>query len=134
MGTGEAAADHHEAVGDIQRVRQCAGYGAAHPGERSLRGILIAGPATVTAEAARLFAAAKLRLLGNESQTVGPEDTPREVHLILLGAEVALLEGLVLDGVPEGRYLLNAAPLNLGGCDGAPCRAWLMTPDEAALV
>ena len=96
--------------------------------------ILIAGPATVTAEAARLFAAAKLRLLGNESQTVGPEDTPREVHLILLGAEVALLEGLVLDGVPEGRYLLNAAPLNLGGCDGAPCRAWLMTPDEAALV
>ena len=88
--------------------------------------ILIAGPATVTAEAARVFAAAKLRLLGNESQTVGPEDAPREVHLILLGAGVVLLEGLVLDGVPEGRYLLNAAPLNLGGCDGAPCRAWLM--------
>ena len=96
--------------------------------------ILIAGPAAVTAEAARLFAAAKLRLLGNESQTVGPEDTPMEVHLLLLGAGVVLLEGLVLDGVPEGRYLLNAAPLNLGGCDGAPCRAWLMTPDEAASV
>lgn len=96
--------------------------------------LLIAGPATVTAEAARVFAAAKLLLLGNESQTVGPENAPREVHLLLLGAGTALLEGLVLDGVPEGRYLLNAAPLNLAGCDGSPCRAWLMTPDEMQLV
>ena len=96
--------------------------------------LLIAGPATVTAEAARVFAAAKLLLLGNESQTVGPEDAPREVHLLLLGAGTALLEGVVLDGVPEGRYLLNAAPLNLGGCDGAPCRAWLMTAEEARAV
>ena len=79
-------------------------------------------------------AAAKLLLLGNESQTVGPEDAPREVHLLLLGAGTALLEGVVLDGVPEGRYLLNAAPLNLGGCDGAPCRAWLMTAEEARAV
>lgn len=92
--------------------------------------LLIAGRATVTAEAAQCFAAVGLLLLGNESQTVGPEDAPQEVHLILLGAGAVLLEGLVLDGVPEGRYLLNAAPLNLGGCDGAPCRAWLMT--EAA--
>ena len=89
--------------------------------------LLIAGRATVTAEAARVFAEGGLWLLGNESQTVGPEDAPREVHLILLGAEVTLLEGIVLTGVPEGRYFLSAAPLNLGGCDGAPCRAYLMT-------
>lgn len=88
--------------------------------------ILIAGPATVTAEAARVFAEAKLLLLGNESQTVGPENAPMQVHLILLGAEVALLEGVVLKNIPQGRYFLNAAPLNLGGADGAPCRAWLM--------
>ena len=116
------------------RVFRHSGEVSADDAERMLAAgaerILIAGPATVTAEAARRFAAAKLRLLGNESQTVGPEDAPREVHLILLGAGVLLLEGLVLDGVPEGRYLLNAAPLNLGGCEGAPCRAWLMSPDE----
>ena len=88
--------------------------------------LLIAGPATVTESAARVFAEAKLLLLGNESQTVGPENAPMQVHLILLGAEVALLEGVVLGDVPEGRYLLSAAPLNLGGADGAPCRAWLM--------
>ena len=88
--------------------------------------ILIAGKATVTAGAARVFAGAGVKLLGNESQTVGPENAPKEVHLILLGADVILLEGIVLDGVTDGRYFLSAAPLNLEGCDGAPCRAYLI--------
>ena len=94
----------------------------AGAGER----ILIAGNATVTAEAARVFAGENIKLLGNESQTVGPEDSPMEVHKILLGAEVVLLEGIILTDVSEGTYLLCAAPLNLGGCEGAPCRALLI--------
>lgn len=49
-----------------------------------------------------------------------------QVHKILLGQEIALLEGIVLKAVPEGRYYLSAAPLNLGGADGAPCRAYLL--------
>lgn len=89
------------------------------------RRILVAGKATLTEEGARVFAAAGILLFGNESQTVGPEDAPMAVHLILLGADVVLLEGLVLSHVPEGTYLLAAAPLNLGGCEGAPCRAML---------
>ena len=88
--------------------------------------ILIAGKATVTAEAAQVFAQSQIKLLGNESQTVGPEDAPKEVHLILLGASIVLLEGIVLTDVAEGQYFLSAAPLNLGGCDGAPCRAFLV--------
>ncbi len=88
--------------------------------------ILIAGAATVTAEAARVFADAGVLLLGNESQSIGPENAPMEVHLILLRAEIALLEGIVLTNVEEGKYFLSAAPLNLGGCDGAPCRAVLI--------
>ena len=88
--------------------------------------ILIAGPVTVTAEAAEVFAAGNLKLLGNEGQSVGPEDAPMQVHLILLKREVALLEGIVLDSVPEGKYFLSAAPLNLAGVEGAPCRAYLI--------
>lgn len=88
--------------------------------------ILIAGKATVTADAARIFAQSNVKLIGNESQTVGPEDAPMEVHLILLGAGIVLLEGIVLTDVDEGKYLLSAAPLNLAGCDGSPCRAYLM--------
>ena len=93
--------------------------------------ILIAGNATVTTEAAEVFAACGIRLLGNEGQTVGPEDAPMQVHLILLHAGIALLEGIVLQGVPEGRYFLSAAPLNLGGADGAPCRAYLIDWEES---
>ena len=88
--------------------------------------ILIAGKATVTEEAARVFADGGIMLIGNESQTVGPETAPMAVHLILLGADVVLLEGVVLSHVPEGKYFLSAAPLNLGGCEGAPCRAMLI--------
>ena len=92
--------------------------------------ILIAGNATVTAEAAEVFAAGNLKLLGNEGQTVGPEDAPMQVHLILLKQNIALLEGIVLTHVPEGGYFLSAAPLNLAGCDGAPCRAYLIAEEN----
>ena len=94
----------------------------------AVKRLLIAGKATVTEEAATVFARSGLLLLGNESQTVGPEDGPMAVHLFLLGAGMALLEGIVLEGIPEGKYLLSAAPLNLAGADGAPCRAVLMEP------
>ena len=95
--------------------------------------ILIAGKITVTAEAAEVFAAGNIKLLGNEGQSVGPEDAPMQVHLILLKQGIALLEGIVLSTVPEGHYFLSAAPLNLGGCDGAPCRAYLICMDEAEI-
>ena len=88
--------------------------------------ILIKGDAEVSSEAAKVFAAAEILLLGNESQTVGPEDAPMEVHLILLGAGVVLLEGVRLAEVSEGVYFLSAAPLNLSGADGSPCRAVLI--------
>ena len=88
--------------------------------------ILIKGDSTLSAEAAKIFAKQGIKLYGNESQTVGPEEAPKEVHLIMLGAQVVLLEGIRLADVDEGVYILNAAPLNLGGCDGSPCRAILM--------
>ena len=120
---GECFVARHEgdvSAEDAARILEKAR--ATGAGER----ILIAGKATVTAPAARVFGDAKIRLLGNEGQTVGPEDGPMEVHLILLGSGVVLLEGVVLSGVSEGRYFLNAAPLNLAGFDGAPCRAYLI--------
>ena len=89
--------------------------------------ILIKGDAIVSKEAAEVFALSNVLLLGNESQTVGPEDSPMEVHHILLRADVVLLEGIRLNDVSEGVYLLNAAPLNLSGLDGAPCRAILIS-------
>lgn len=88
--------------------------------------ILIKGPAEVSLEAAKVFAPSGILLLGNESQTVGPEDAPMAVHQMLLGANIILLEGIRLSGVSEGVYFLSAAPLNLYGADGSPCRAVLL--------
>ena len=88
--------------------------------------ILIKGAAEVSLEAAKVFASSGILLLGNESQSVGPEDAPMIVHQVLLGANVILLEGIRLAEVSEGVYFLNAAPLNLSGADGSPCRAILI--------
>ncbi len=95
--------------------------------EEAAKRILVKGDATMTLPAAKIFAEAGILLFGNESQTVGPLETPMDVHLVMLGAEIVLLEGIRLSEVPEGVYLLDAAPLNLGGADGAPCRATLIS-------
>ena len=92
----------------------------------SAKRILIGGDVCMTPEGAKIFAENGILLFGNESQTVGPIESPAEVHYIMLGAEVVLLEGIRLEGVEAGVYLLDAAPLNLGGSDGAPCRAILI--------
>ena len=89
--------------------------------------ILIKGDATITEGAAQVFADNHILLYGNESQTVGPLESPMAVQLIMLGAEIVLLEGIRLSEVEEGIYLLNSAPINLGGADGAPCRAILIS-------
>ena len=121
-------AEHHgivsrdDAIGILDRAEE--------QNPKAAKRILIKGDAEVSSEAANVFASSKLLLLGNESQTVGPEDAPMEVHLILLEADVVLLEGVRLAEVPEGVYFLSAAPLNLAGADGAPCRAILITVDR----
>ncbi len=92
--------------------------------------ILIKGDVEVSSEAAKVFASSGILLLGNEPQTVGPQNAPMAVHLVLLGADVVLLEGIRLAEVSEGVYFLNAAPLNLSGADGSPCRAILIADER----
>lgn len=99
---------------------------ATEADKESVKRILIGGDCFVTLEAAKVFAKTEIMLLGNESQTVGPLEAPAKVHYELLNKEVVLLEGIRLKDVEEGVYMLNAAPINLGGADGAPCRAILM--------
>ncbi|MBQ9099121.1 MAG: cyclase family protein [Clostridia bacterium] len=108
-----------DAAGACAVLEQARSAGAA---ER----ILLRGNVEITTAAAAVFAKAPLALLGVESQSVGPESAPMEVHRILLGAGVALLEGVRLQQVSAGVYFLCAAPLLLSGADGAPCRAILI--------
>jgi arylformamidase len=117
-------ADHEGELGaaDAERILRAAE--ASSP--EAARRILIRGNAVLTEAGAKVFAGAGIALFGNESQTVGPENAPMQVHRIMLGAEVVLLEGIRLAQAEEGVWFLHAAPLNLGGADGAPCRATLL--------
>ena len=69
-------------------------------------------------------------LIGTDRQSIGSYSDELSVHVALLGYGVAVLENLVLDDVPDGRYTLYAAPLKISGAEGAPCRAILVSQEE----
>ena len=117
-------AEHHGIVSGNDAIEIIEKANVLNP--EAAKRILIKGPAVVSLEAAKEFASRGVLLLGNESQTVGPEDAPMAVHQVLLSSNVILLEGIRLAEVSEGIYFLNAAPLNLFGADGSPCRAILI--------
>lgn len=49
-----------------------------------------------------------------------------ETHITLLSNDIVILEGLRLKHIPEDEYFLVAAPLNIIGAEGSPCRAILI--------
>lgn len=68
----------------------------------------------------------KMELVGVNLLSVADGAQTVPVHRILLSAGVALLEGLVLDGVAPRDYVLCAQPVLVGGAEAAPCRAVLL--------
>jgi arylformamidase len=50
-------------------------------------------------------------------------------HKAIARRDLSILEGIVLDGVDEGLYVLSALPLRLVGLDASPVRAVLTTLD-----
>ncbi len=67
-----------------------------------------------------------VQLIGTDAPSLDPQDSKTmDAHKAVLAADMRILEGLVLDGVPEGRYELIALPLAIEGGDAAPCRAIL---------
>jgi arylformamidase len=65
-------------------------------------------------------------LVGIDYLSVQRYDDPPDAHTVLLGAGVCLVEGLVLNHVSAGRYLLACLPLRLDGVEAAPARAILL--------
>lgn len=74
------------------------------------------------------LAAAGVRLVGVDTPSVDLADSKDlPSHARCLAHGMAILEGLVLAGVPDGRYELIALPLRLEGFDASPVRAVLRT-------
>lgn len=79
-------------------------------------------------ELAALLAERGILLIGLDTPSVDPFlSADLAAHHALVRGGVAILEGLVLDGVPEGIYELIALPLKLAGLDASPVRAVLRT-------
>jgi arylformamidase len=81
----------------------------------------------LTRDAAELLVELGVKTIGMDYLSIeqfGSRDF--EVHKILLGAGVLIIEGLDLRAIGAGPYGLACLPLNLQGVDGAPARAVLM--------
>ena len=67
-----------------------------------------------------------VRLIGIDSLSVAPyKQQGQDTHHILLQAEVFIVEGLRLAGIPAGLHSFVVLPLPLQEADGSPCRAFL---------
>jgi arylformamidase len=65
-------------------------------------------------------------LVGTDAPSLDPQESKTlDAHHAVRRHGLAILEGLVLDGVPDGTYELVALPLKIAGADAAPVRAVL---------
>jgi len=68
-----------------------------------------------------------VRLVGIDTPSIDLcDDRELESHTAVDHHDMAILEGIVLDGVEEGLYTLAAFPLKLEGADASPVRAVLI--------
>lgn len=85
------------------------------------------GYTAISREAAEYLVEIGIETVGVDFLSVEPfEDEDFNTHHTLLGADVVILEGLVLAGVEPGGYFLACLPLKLAGSDGSPARAILL--------
>ena len=80
----------------------------------------------LTGDAARWLVDRGFVLVGIDYLSIEQFGSPEhEVHKILLGANVIIVEGLDLRAVRSGVYTIACAPLKVVGADGAPARVFL---------
>ena len=80
----------------------------------------------LTIDAAEYLVERKIKTVGIDYLSIDPYDRPDfPAHKKLLSSGITLLEGLVLENVPEGQYILSALPLKILGGNGSPVRAVL---------
>jgi arylformamidase len=85
----------------------------------------------ISPETVALLTEKGVLLVGMDTPSVDPFDSKTlDAHHALFRGGIAILEGLVLDGVPEGIYELIALPLKMAGLDASPVRAVLRSLDS----
>jgi arylformamidase len=81
---------------------------------------------SVASATINLLAAHGVQLIGIDSPSLDPQESKTlDAHHAVRTHRMAILEGIVLDDVPDGDYELIALPLKLAGLDASPVRAIL---------
>ena len=87
---------------------------------------------SIAAETIVRLAESGVKLVGIDSPSIDPQNSKTmDAHKAVLKADMRILEGLVLDDVPEGRYELIALPLPIVNGDASPVRAVLRELSDA---
>ncbi|MEZ5681296.1 MAG: arylformamidase [Erythrobacter sp.] len=89
------------------------------------------GFTAISAETIDWLAQKGVMLIGTDAPSVDPQESKTmDAHKAVLANDMRILEGLVLENVPPGRYELIALPLKIAGGDAGLCRAVLReSPD-----
>ncbi len=86
-------------------------------------------------DAARYLVDCGIKLVGIDYLSIQPYSDPKStVHTILLGNDVVILEGLDLNGIDDGEYMLFCCPLHIPDVEASPVRAMLISFDELRKV
>ncbi len=67
-----------------------------------------------------------VKTVGLDAMSIERAKAGHEVHLILLGNGVAIIEDIRLADVAAGKYFLSALPLRITGAEASPVRAVLI--------
>lgn len=74
---------------------------------------------------AKFLAEKNLRGVGIDALGIERDQAGHTTHLLLMGKNIHILEGLQLEHVKEGEYTLLALPLSILGVEASPVRAVL---------
>lgn len=124
---GNSAVISHDTLNNKSEIREHTGILFKTTNSRHHRESFIKSFVALDVSGALDLVARGIRLVGIDYLSIegfGSGEFP--VHKILLGHNVAVIEGLDLSSVEEGSYQLYCLPLKIVGADGAPARAMLV--------
>lgn len=88
------------------------------------------GEAYLSYSAAVVLADSGIQLVGTDGISVSTAFDEHRTHMEFARANIAVLEGLDLEGITDGEYILCAFPIKVSGAEAAPCRAVLLAQEK----
>lgn len=77
-------------------------------------------------DAAEYLVEKKIQSLGIDAMSIERDKKHHPTHKIILGANIGVIEDMMLKDIDEGEYFLSALPLKIKDSDASPVRAVLI--------